>query len=86
MPVNATAPSPTWQWAARPAIQTLRRRQGRPTRENHSEHARSSRPMACANGSPRNTQKIAGVQHFIEDHEDPWAAVNCYRDSTVPGS
>jgi hypothetical protein len=24
--------------------------------------------------------------HFVEDQEDPWAVVNCYRDLMAPGS
>jgi S-adenosyl methyltransferase len=30
--------------------------------------------------------KIAGALHFVEDHEDPWAVVNCYKDMMAPGS
>lgn len=29
---------------------------------------------------------LVAVLHFIEDHEDPWAIVNCYKDSMAPGS
>ena len=29
---------------------------------------------------------LVAVLHFIEDHEDPWAVVNCYKDLMAPGS
>jgi hypothetical protein len=29
---------------------------------------------------------LVAVLHFIEDHEDPWAIVNCYKDAIAPGS
>jgi hypothetical protein len=29
---------------------------------------------------------LVAVLHFIEDHEDPWAVVNCYKDMMAPGS
>ena len=29
---------------------------------------------------------LVAVLHFIEDHEDPWAIVNCYKDLMAPGS
>jgi hypothetical protein len=29
---------------------------------------------------------LVAVLHFIEDHEDPWATVNCYKDLMAPGS
>jgi hypothetical protein len=29
---------------------------------------------------------LVAVLHFVEDHEDPWAVVNCYKDMMAPGS
>jgi S-adenosyl methyltransferase len=29
---------------------------------------------------------LVAVLHFTEDHEDPWAVVNCYKDLMAPGS
>jgi hypothetical protein len=29
---------------------------------------------------------LVAVLHFIEDREDPWATVNCYKDLMAPGS
>jgi S-adenosyl methyltransferase len=29
---------------------------------------------------------LVAVLHFTEDHEDPWAIVNCYKDLMAPGS
>jgi hypothetical protein len=29
---------------------------------------------------------LVAVLHFVEDHEDPWAFVNCYKDLIAPGS
>jgi hypothetical protein len=29
---------------------------------------------------------LVAVLHFIEDHEDPWTVVNCYKDLMAPGS
>ncbi len=29
---------------------------------------------------------LVAVLHFTEDHEDPWAVVNCYKDLIAPGS
>jgi S-adenosyl methyltransferase len=29
---------------------------------------------------------LVAILHFIEDHEDPWAVVNCYKDMMAPGS
>jgi S-adenosyl methyltransferase len=29
---------------------------------------------------------LVAVLHFIEDHEDPWAVANCYKDMMAPGS
>jgi hypothetical protein len=29
---------------------------------------------------------LVAVLHFVEDHEDPWALVNCYKDMMAPGS
>jgi S-adenosyl methyltransferase len=29
---------------------------------------------------------LVGVLHFVEDREDPWAVVNCYKDMMAPGS
>jgi S-adenosyl methyltransferase len=29
---------------------------------------------------------LVAVLHFVEDHEDPWALVNCYKDLMAPGS
>jgi hypothetical protein len=29
---------------------------------------------------------LVAVLHFIEDREDPWAVVNCYKDLMAPGS
>jgi hypothetical protein len=29
---------------------------------------------------------LVAVLHFLEDHEDPWAVVNCYKDMMAPGS
>lgn len=29
---------------------------------------------------------LVAVLHFIEDHEDPWTIVNCYKDLMAPGS
>jgi hypothetical protein len=29
---------------------------------------------------------LVAVLHFVEDHEDPWAVVNCYKDLMAPGS
>jgi S-adenosyl methyltransferase len=43
--------------------------------------------MTCPDASPKSTpSKIAGMPHFIEDHEDPQAIVNCYKDLMAPGS
>jgi hypothetical protein len=43
--------------------------------------------MTCPNASLRSTLlKIAGVLHFVEDRDDPWAVVNCYKDLMAPGS
>jgi hypothetical protein len=36
-----------------------------------------ARPMAIL---------LVAVLHFVEDHEDPWSAVNCYKDMMAPGS
>jgi len=55
--------------------------------DHHHEHARTSGVMTCPDARARSTlSKIAGVPHFIEDHEDPWAVVNCYKDLMAPGS
>jgi hypothetical protein len=29
---------------------------------------------------------LVAMLHFVEDHEDPWAVVNCYKDLMAPGS
>jgi hypothetical protein len=29
---------------------------------------------------------LVAVLHFVEDREDPWAIVNCYKDMMAPGS
>jgi hypothetical protein len=29
---------------------------------------------------------LVAVLHFVEDREDPWAVVNCYKDMMAPGS
>lgn len=29
---------------------------------------------------------LVAVLHFIDDREDPWAIVNCYKDAMAPGS
>jgi hypothetical protein len=29
---------------------------------------------------------LVAVLHFVEDHQDPWAIVNCYKDLMAPGS
>jgi hypothetical protein len=29
---------------------------------------------------------LVAVLHFVADHEDPWAVVNCYKDMMAPGS
>jgi S-adenosyl methyltransferase len=29
---------------------------------------------------------LVAVLHFVEDHEDPWAVVNCYKDLMTAGS
>jgi hypothetical protein len=29
---------------------------------------------------------LVAVLHFVEDHEGPWAVVNCYKDMMAPGS
>jgi SAM-dependent methyltransferase len=29
---------------------------------------------------------LVAVLHFVEDHDDPWALVNCYKDLMAPGS
>jgi hypothetical protein len=29
---------------------------------------------------------LVAVLHFVEDHADPWAVVNCYKDLMAPGS
>jgi S-adenosyl methyltransferase len=29
---------------------------------------------------------LVAVLHFVEDHDDPWAVVNCYKDMMAPGS
>jgi SAM-dependent methyltransferase len=29
---------------------------------------------------------LVAVLHFVEDHDDPWAVVNCYKDLMAPGS
>jgi hypothetical protein len=29
---------------------------------------------------------LVAVLHFVEDQEDPWAVVNCYKDLMAPGS
>jgi len=29
---------------------------------------------------------MVAALHFVEDHEDPWAVVNCYKDLMAPGS
>jgi S-adenosyl methyltransferase len=29
---------------------------------------------------------LVAVLHFVEDHEGPWAIVNCYKDMMAPGS
>jgi S-adenosyl methyltransferase len=29
---------------------------------------------------------LVAVLHFVEEHEDPWALVNCYKDMMAPGS
>jgi hypothetical protein len=29
---------------------------------------------------------LVAVLHFVEDHEDPWAVVNCFKDLMAPGS
>jgi hypothetical protein len=43
--------------------------------------------MTCPNTNSSSTlSKIAGVRHFVEDHEDPWAVVNCYKDLMALGS
>lgn len=43
--------------------------------------------MTCPDAKLKSTLlKIAGVLHFIEDHEDPGAIVNCYKDAIAPGS
>jgi S-adenosyl methyltransferase len=43
--------------------------------------------MICPDAKLSSTfSKIAGVLHFVEDHEDPWAVVNCYKDMMAPGS
>ena len=43
--------------------------------------------MTCPDASLSSALlKIAGVLHFIEDHEDPRAIVNCYKDAIAPGS
>jgi hypothetical protein len=55
--------------------------------DHHHEHARTSGVMTCPDARARSTLlKIAGVLHFVADHEDPWAVVNCYKDMMAPGS
>src|ERR1700733_7495322 len=67
-----------------PPVQPCR---GRLPGDHHREHARTSRVRICLNASPKSTlSKIAGVLHFVEDREDPWAVVNCYKDLMAPGS
>jgi hypothetical protein len=29
---------------------------------------------------------LVAVLHFVEDREDPWAVINCYKDMMAPGS
>jgi hypothetical protein len=29
---------------------------------------------------------LVAALHFVRDHEDPWAVVNCYKDMMAPGS
>jgi S-adenosyl methyltransferase len=29
---------------------------------------------------------LVAALHFVDDHEDPWAVVNCYKDLMAPGS
>jgi hypothetical protein len=55
--------------------------------DQHHEHARTSGVMTYPDARARSTlPKIAGVLHFVEDREDPWAVVNCYKDVMAPGS
>jgi hypothetical protein len=43
--------------------------------------------VTCPDASLRSTLlKIAGVLHFVEDREDPWAIVNFFKDQIAPGS
>jgi hypothetical protein len=82
MPVNATAPWPAWH-----SLHGLRSRPCDGAKAVHPGTITGSipeavGPMTCANRSPR-AHRIAAVLHFIEDHEGPWATVNCYRDSTA---
>jgi hypothetical protein len=68
-------------------VRGARTDQRRPSGDHHHEHARTSRVMTCPHARARSRlSKIAGVLHFVKDHEDPWAVVNCYKDMMAPGS
>jgi hypothetical protein len=68
-------------------IQGARTDQRRLSGDRHHEHARTSRVMTCPNARSKSTlSKIAGVLHFLEDHEDPWGIVNFFKDQMAPGS
>ncbi len=44
--------------------------------------------MTCPGTNLSSTffKRIADVHHFIGDHENPWAIMNCYKDLMAPGS
>jgi S-adenosyl methyltransferase len=60
---------------------------GRVSGDRRGEDTGASRAMICPDAKLSSAfSKIAGVLHFVEDHENPWAIVNCYKDLMPPGS
>jgi hypothetical protein len=68
-------------------IQGARTDQRHLSGDHHHEHARTSGVMTCPDARARSTlSEIAGVLHFLEDSQDPWAVVNVLKDQIAPGS
>jgi hypothetical protein len=75
-------------WAAHPPVTDQRQPpHGHLPRDHHPRRPGATRALTCGYAKLSSAlSKISGVLHFIEDHEDPWAIVNCYKVSMAPGS
>jgi hypothetical protein len=75
-------------WAAQPPVTDQRQPpHGYLPRDHHPRMPGPTRARTCGYAKLSSAlSKIAGVLHFLEDHEDPWSVVNVLKDQVAPGS